>query len=83
MNCIGRIGHWQSEWPEPPTTWEDMLRWKIYAQFWQGGKHSPPGIWIERWLKRASFEDLPERIRDWLIEVTSIKNGQAHTQSLS
>lgn len=72
------IGFWRECWEHPPTTYGELMQWRIYCTFWDSNDCIAPGYWVRRWLIRHPFEDLSDYIKDWLHEATTIQNSRSY-----
>lgn len=42
---------WRQDWNEFPTSSEEFTMWKIYLTIWKDAQLTPPGYFVNRWLK--------------------------------
>lgn len=45
------ISNWKQDWLEFPKNNEEFAMWKIYLTVWKDALLTPPGLWVNRWLK--------------------------------
>ncbi len=48
---------WKTQWPEPPSSYEELRVWKVYCRVFDDVGCAAPGQWIVMWLRSPTYTE--------------------------